>query len=119
MSGPDEVRKRIMHWHSRYHVSRHTDAKNLDLSNLYLSDLPNEALRLFQSTPLNQEIEFLSLSFNDFQRVPVEVGGLVNLREIKLDNNKLKTLPHSFTNMLALQIVTLGYNAFTAFPSGM
>jgi leucine-rich repeat protein SHOC2 len=114
----DEARKRIMTWHQRYHISKHTEGKYLDLSNLYLQELPTEALKLLQTTPQNEEIEHLNFSFNDFSRLPVEIAAVKNLKELRVDNNKLKTLPNTFRNLTLLESLALGWNAFAAFPSG-
>src|SRR5260370_4797665 len=59
---------------------------------------------------------FLDLSDRGIAELPNQIGKLVDLQIILLDNNRLTSLPESMCQLLNLQWLSLGDNLFNAFP---
>jgi Leucine-rich repeat (LRR) protein len=49
-------------------------------------------------------------------RLPVEVGTVVTLRLLELEDNRLKVLPEAFSGLLHLKVLKLNRNQIKDFP---
>lgn len=100
------------------HVSRLGSSK-IDLSGLYLSDLPEELWSIAnQLTALDlshnrisfipsgiesfTNLEILILSHNNIKRLPSEIGKLQNLKKLIVENNQLTSLPPEIGKLINL-----------------
>ena len=97
--------------------------KKLDLSYLYLSELPKEFSDLYWLQELDltcndlrqlpewignfSELTVLNLSYNELTSLSDSIGNLLKLKKIWLDNNHLQTLPETFGNLKSLEILFL------------
>ena len=82
---------------------------DLDLSYIYLTELPKEIGKLSQLTDLN-------LSHNKLTELPKEIGNLTQLTELYLDNNELTELPKEIGNLTQLTYLNLKDNKLTELP---
>ena len=109
-----------------------TNATELDLSGLSLSELPAELWQLSSLTSLmlnnNQlstlpseigqltTLQVLLLSGNNLNSLPIEIGQLTNLLHLNLDDNQLRALPPELGNLKNLQYLSLTNNNLTKLP---
>ena len=112
-------------------------SKKLDLSYLYLGELPNELPDLYwleeldlTSNDLTQlpdwignykKLTALNLNYNELTSLPDSIGNLLKLKEIYFDLNRLHTLPETFGNLKSLEVFILGEEShqnscFTCLP---
>ena len=93
--------------------SSHFDSsRNHDRSydNKGLTHFPKEIL-LIKST-----LSVLDLSHNKFEYFPLEVLQIETLIELKMDYNKIKSLPSEIEQLSRLEILSLGHNAIQFLP---
>ena len=97
--------------------------KNLDLSRLYLSELPEELSSLYWLERLNlsnntlkqlpdwignfQQLTYLDLDDNELTSLPNSIGGLRSLKTIRISFNQLQTLLETFGNLVSLEVFNL------------
>jgi len=74
MSQSDDINYKIIR-------AARSDTSSIDLSNLNLSDYPNE---LF-----NHDFEIINLSDNNLKQIDDRIAGLMNLQKLILKNNKI------------------------------
>lgn len=79
----------------------------------------NCLLRLDQSVYQITRLEFLDLRANRLSELSALIGELVNLRELHLGHNQLKTLPVELLTLPKLKILTTYPNKFIAKPEEM
>jgi len=96
----DEAMRRIQE------VKR-TRQTELDLSNMDLTELPDEVCELTALT-------MLDLSGNRLASLPESISDLTRLTELNLYDNKLTGLPESIGRLTALAHLDLGYNRLTS-----
>ena len=82
----------------------------LNLYNKGISKLPSEIGKLVK-------LEQLWLDNNKLDFIPPEIGNLVNLGVLYLDDNLLNSLPAEIGNLTALRILYLHGNNLTVLPS--
>lgn len=93
----------------RIEVARESNAVQLDLANLGLTELPIEIGEL-------DNLQKLVLDFNRLRTLPKEIGHLSNLRVLWLANNQLRSLPAEISNLTNLQYLRLNYNQLNELP---
>jgi len=64
-------------------------------------------------------LERLDLAETDLPKLPAEIGGLVNLKELLLWHNELKTLPEEIGSLQKLQWINLSMNSIESLPESM
>jgi Leucine-rich repeat (LRR) protein len=64
-------------------------------------------------------LERLDLAETDLPKLPAEIGGLVNLKELLLWHNELKTLPEEIGNLQKLEWINLAMNSIESLPESM
>jgi Leucine-rich repeat (LRR) protein len=89
--------------------ARETKATRLNLSNRKLTKLPPEIGQLI-------ELQVLWLNDNQLEHLPPEIGQLQNLRRLRLHNNRLTSLPPEIGQLTELRDLTLYSNQLTALP---
>jgi len=98
---------------------RKQKTKKLNLSCLYLGELPKDFSDLYWLEELDMtnnklihlpewigkfpKLNFLELSANELTSLPDSIGNLSKLKKIYLDNNRLQTLPETFGNLKSLE----------------
>ncbi len=83
--------------------------KDLDLSQLELTDVPPEIIHFSGLTTLK-------LNNNNLTQLPDLFGNLGKLQVLDLNNNNLTHLPDSFGNLRKLQLLNLNNNNLTHLP---
>lgn len=94
---------------NRIELSRSKKLKELDLSNLALTALPDE---LSQLTHLEQ----LYIFNNQLKVLPENLGCLTQLKELSVSYNQLTVLPRTLGNLERLQRISVAYNRLTDLP---
>jgi Leucine-rich repeat (LRR) protein len=61
----------------------------------------------------------LDLSSNQLKSLPDSIGDLINLEKLDLSSNQLECLPDSFGNLINLQILALSYNQLKSLPDSI
>jgi Leucine-rich repeat (LRR) protein len=89
--------------------ARSTGAVILDLSNLSLSELPEEIASL-------DSVQYLLLGANKFSSFPVIINEMTAVETLDLSHNQLSSLPPEIGNMTSLQNLHLSANALTSLP---
>lgn len=84
--------------------------KNLDLSSLELTSLPDSFLEIAPS------LEILTLAHNGFINLPRKLSACLNLKVLVLDNNKLVDL-HGLSSLQKLNNLSVNRNELTYFPT--
>ncbi|XP_066272806.1 malignant fibrous histiocytoma-amplified sequence 1-like [Branchiostoma lanceolatum] len=95
-----------------------------DLSELEILELSPErqSCLLYRLEKLPKEIgrlvnlKVLMLDTNELRELPAELSNLRHLERLALSNNRLKTLPHDFSDLQSLQSLHLVNNQFEEFP---
>jgi internalin A len=87
-------------------------AKELHLSGMSLTELPES---LFQLT----ELESLNLCRNRLFQLPEWLGQFANLQKLNLFFNELRALPESFGQLIRLRTLCLSDNRLTAVPESL
>jgi Leucine-rich repeat (LRR) protein len=85
-------------------------ATELDLSSLYLTELPPEIGQL-------KNLQKLYLYYNDLISLPPEIGQLTNLQWLTLYDNALVELPPEIGQLTNLQVLNLARNELIILPS--
>jgi internalin A len=110
-------------------------AKELDLSTLALTDLPESIANLtyLQTLDLynNQlstlpeiignltNLQKINLSYNQLNGLPESIGKINNLRTLSISTNQLTSLPESIGNLINLQEFNLHRNQLSALPESI
>jgi len=68
-----------------------------------------------QITKLTQ-LEILSISYNHFSKLPIEICYLENLKELFLSHTKIKSLPTEFTRLTKLESFGMEMNELDSLP---
>ncbi|MAT98393.1 MAG: hypothetical protein CL608_14715 [Anaerolineaceae bacterium] len=84
-------------------------ATELDLTRLYLAEVPPE---VWQLTALSE----LRLNSNKLTVVPPEIGLLTRLTHLSFTNNQLLTVPPEVWQLIELRVLALGRNQLTSVP---
>ncbi|QZA58427.1 leucine-rich repeat domain-containing protein [Candidatus Rhabdochlamydia porcellionis] len=101
-----EVKKRV------FDFFNNSTKKNLNLSNLNLSSLPD----IFNISCFCHRLKQLDLSKNQLTTLPDTFGNLSQLTELDLSTNQLTTLPDTFGNLAQLIWLDLNTNQLTTLP---
>ncbi|WP_283137210.1 COR domain-containing protein [Rhizohabitans arisaemae] len=120
---------------SRIEEAAHTNAKELDLSDLALDHLPTSLSNLTNLNVLtlhnNQLTELpewltdltnlttIALGINRITELPESLGNLTNLTNLHLHKNQLAGLPESLGNLTNLTALSLNLNELTALPESL
>jgi Leucine-rich repeat (LRR) protein len=87
----------------------------LDLSDLYLNDLPD----IFMHQSFKERLLALNLSCNELNALPNSIGGLTKLESLNLSGNELTALPESIGGLSQLQTLLLSCNQLTTLPESI
>jgi Leucine-rich repeat (LRR) protein len=66
---------------------------------------------------LVQKVDFLTLSYNDLQLLPVEIGLFTSLQTLDVSQNQLKTLPSELRKITSLKQLIASLNELETLPS--
>jgi len=85
---------------------------------LAVDSLPRQihASSLVEALAFPERVVSLNLSYQDFTELPVEVASMVNLRALKLRQNKLAQLPAFLADLKHLELLDLSFNKFEEIP---
>ncbi len=83
--------------------------KELDLSEIQLTELPDILGNLVQ-------LQVLNLSENLLATLPESLGNLKRLRVLNLFANRLRELPETFANLTELEVIRLDQNQLITLP---
>jgi hypothetical protein len=113
-------------------IARDTNAVILDLSNLGITELPDEIASLdsvrflllggnkFSSFPIivteMTAVETLDLSHNELTSLPPEIGTMTTLQNLHLSANSLTSLPPEIGNLVHLVSLSVDFNQLTSLP---
>ena len=64
----------------------------------------------------NNDTIFVKLSYNALRSIPIEIGNLLNLQHLYLENNQLTSLPVEIGNLVNLHTLYLSSNQLTILP---
>ncbi|HVF69789.1 MAG TPA: leucine-rich repeat domain-containing protein, partial [Xanthomonadales bacterium] len=92
-------------------ISRIKSIEYLDLTDNSLKELAAGVYQL-------QKLKILNLSYNKISLVKPEIGSLVNLQALRLDNNLLTSIPY-LGNLKNLETLNLSNNSLTVIPEGV
>ncbi|RRR96477.1 leucine-rich repeat domain-containing protein [Glycomyces terrestris] len=120
---------------SRIQEAKRTRQTALDLTDLALTELPEEVCELTVLTKLNlfgnrlvslpesigemRALSELTLTGNRLAVLPESFGRLTSLTELDLGSNELSELPDSFAHLISLTELSLSYNDFECLPESM
>jgi len=93
----------------RIELCKKLGRKKLDLSFLYLDELPRELSSMHW-------LEQLNLLSNKLEQLPEWVGDFPNLAILDLEGNELTSLPDSIGNLKKLKRIMLGMNRLQTLP---
>ena len=79
--------------------------KVLKLNGNEFTSLPKQIL-----TPINTALEKLDISYNNLAYIPIEIGNLIALTELLLDNNVITSLPNEMGKLTKLKTLSLKNN---------
>ena len=99
-------RKECLRRIERCKIKKH---KKLNLSFLYLVELPEELKALYW-------LEVLKVAGNDLKKLPEWIGNFTELKELDLDCNELSVLPDSIGKLTKLKSITLDENRLETLP---
>jgi len=88
---------------------RLTGGKILDLSRLYMTELPDE-VRGFEN------LTELDVSYNQLHTLPDWLGGFHSLKKLNLRGNEINALPDSTGELKGLSFLDIGINSFIEIP---
>ena len=107
-------------------------ATSLDLSEMQLTELPEEIYQLVQLETLDlsnnrlrilpreigqlTQLKSLFLRNNYLSNLPEEIGQLIQLENLYLRNNSLETLPKEISQLILLENLQLNYNSLETLP---
>ncbi|MCD9187211.1 MAG: TIR domain-containing protein [Pyrinomonadaceae bacterium] len=103
-TGYQEAVRRITEWKTSGDV-----AKELNLSDLQLTELPKEIIEL-------KDLRLLYLANNQLRELPKEISELKDLQELSLENNQLSELPKEIIKLKDLQELSLENNQLSELP---
>jgi len=108
---------------------------HIDYTGTYMKfkkELTKEMVKVFNTLPEfnGVDLKVLSINCNDHKNyykeeticlevLPDFIGNFVNLRELNLSNNKLRTLPSTIGNLNNLRILDVSRNCLTALPDSI
>lgn len=87
----------------------HTDSTELDLSWMFLDEIPDSLEKL-------KQLRRLELWGNSLESLPDWFGNFTQLQELNLSSNRLTRLPDSFGNLVSLRRLVLTNNPLTTLP---
>ena len=112
-----------------------TNATTLNLSDMYLSILPDSIGNLTNLRGLyvyeNQltilpdwigslsNLKELNVTRNQLTSLPDSIGNLTNLKELSIGGNSLTSLPDSIGNLTNLKTIYVNYNSLTTLPDSI
>ncbi|HWB04843.1 MAG TPA: COR domain-containing protein [Verrucomicrobiales bacterium] len=91
-------------------AARLSRAKELDLSGMGLTELPESLGKLTQ-------LEELNLYSNELTALPESLSQLTQLRKLRLFQNKLSSVPESFRGLKNLRLLFLNANCIEVLPA--
>jgi Leucine-rich repeat (LRR) protein len=91
------------------------DKSDLDLSQLYLNELPD----IFMHSSFKERLVNLNLTENRLTTLPNSIGGLAALKTLNLNDNKLTMLPECISELTQLHSLDLWGNGLNALPESM
>ncbi|MEM7538220.1 MAG: COR domain-containing protein [Chloroflexota bacterium] len=94
----------------RIRQCRDEQQRSLSLSELGLTDIPDEVFKL-------NHLEQLYLSSNRLSTLSDSISQLHNLRELSLSSNQLSTLPDSISQLHNLRELYLSFNQLSTLPN--
>eukprot|EP01087_Luapelamoeba_hula_P000686 TRINITY_DN1050_c0_g2_i1.p1 TRINITY_DN1050_c0_g2~~TRINITY_DN1050_c0_g2_i1.p1 ORF type:complete len:804 (-),score=142.72 TRINITY_DN1050_c0_g2_i1:58-2469(-) len=94
------------------------EAAELVKSNDMVSDLTDRKLTSFPETvfELPRNLQMITAGYNEFSKLPVQLGDFTFLVVLVLNNNKISELPKSLGNLTSLKFVNLHSNLLTGLP---
>ncbi|MTJ07413.1 COR domain-containing protein [Anabaena sp. UHCC 0204] len=93
----------------RIEKARQEGAIKLDLSDMELTEIPEEIVSLTQ-------LQLLDLSNNQLTVIPDAIASLTQLQELDLSNNQLTAIPDAIASLTQLQELDLSDNQLTELP---
>lgn len=90
---------------------KNTNLRTLTLFQNVIREIPENILDRFVS------LQALYLNKNRLERLPQDIGCLVNLRTLSVSQNRLIELPSSIGNLISLKSLCLYDNRLTSLPS--
>lgn len=93
----------------RIQVAQETQASELDLSGLSLTQVPTAIMQL-------TKLQKLNLSGNRLSSLPPEILWLTNLQSLNLSSNQLSSLPPGIGQLTKLQTLDLQGNKLSSLP---
>lgn len=105
---PKEV-QRYFEAQRRIQMTQETQASELDLSELSLTQIPTGIIQLIKLQKLN-------LSSNRLSSLPPEILWLTNLQSLNLSSNELSSLPPEIEQLTNLQTLDLRGNKLSSLP---
>jgi SpoVK/Ycf46/Vps4 family AAA+-type ATPase len=119
----------------RIALCREKHENYLDLSNLGLSQIPDEikGLKNIQSLNLSENsltelpafigscdtLEYLDLSYNRITALPGAIGDLASLETLNVRGNELSSLPRAIGKLASLTSLDISHNRLTRLPETM
>ena len=99
--------------HSLRHVTSSRPIKCLSLNHHCLSDLPVDL------SVISGCLVTLNLSFNHFVTLPTVTCGMIQLKELFINNNALVTVQDQIERLVHLQVLHLQHNKLAKLPSSI
>ena len=117
---------------ARIRVFRETYEFSLDLSDLGLTQVPDEIKSLCCIRSLNlsennltelpdfickiSSLEYLDISYNKLSKLPEKIGNLLNIEIINARCNEIKSIPESIGKLTLLNTLDISYNHLSSLP---
>lgn len=85
-------------------------------SKLRVVKLDNNRISNFPKSIISESIKELSLSYNEIEKLPIEIGKLKSLRSLDLSFNNIKELPEEIGELKELRYLNLTGNQIQSVP---
>ena len=92
------------------HFSKFVNLKKLNLQKNELEEFPQEVLKL-------KNLSHLHLGWNKIKHIPDEISDLDNLQSLMIGNNSIETISDDLGNLKNLQHLDIGSNYISDLPS--